>query len=77
MFVPWLDFWRDYFWKRPVPTCPSKLCNLDDLSTALADYLESARGVAAGAAKNVEDAEQLLRALEDIKERKRQAQSFD
>lgn len=73
MVVPWLDFWLN-FWKRPEPPpCKPKPCNLDDLSTALAEYLESARDVAAGAAKNVEDAERLLESLEAIKERKRQA----
>lgn len=70
--VPWLEFWRDYFWKRSAPACKPKVCSLDDLSIALGEYLESARDVATGAAKNVEEAERLMEALEAIKERKRQ-----
>lgn len=75
MFVPWLDFWRD-FWKRPEPLpppCKLQPCNLDDFSVALAKHLESAEAVAAGAAKNVEDARSLNEVLEAIKERKRLA----
>lgn len=73
--VPWLEFWLDYVWKRsePAPSCKPKVCNLDDLSVALAEHLKSAQEVAAGAAKNVEDARRLNEALEAIKERKRQA----
>lgn len=75
MFLAWLDFWKA-FWTRPEPpcaekTCPPKACNLDELSEALRVYLDSAREVAIGAAKNVEDAERLLHSLEAIKERKR------
>jgi hypothetical protein len=73
--LPWLEFWRGYFWKRPdrPSPCEPQVCTLDDLSVALAEHLESAQEVAAGAAKNVEDARRLNTALEAIKERKRQA----
>jgi N-glycosylase/DNA lyase len=69
-FVPWLDFWRE-FWSTP-PACKLKSeCNLDELARALAEYLESAREVAIGAAKNVEDAERLMHALDELMERKK------
>lgn len=74
MFIPWSEFWRDFFWRRPKPepTCKPKPCNIDDLIDAFNEHLESQRAVEAGAAKNVEDAKKLLEALEAIKERKRQ-----
>lgn len=72
--VPWLDFWRD-FWKSPDARRCGEVsqCRLDELSRALEEYLESARGVAAGAAKNVDDAERIMAALQVIIERKRAA----
>lgn len=71
-FVPWLDFWRGFWgWPNPSPACKPKTCNLDELAGALSEYLESARDVAASATKNVEDAEQLMRALSDLIERKK------
>lgn len=71
-FIPWLDFWRE-FWIKP-PACKMKpSCDLDELSSALAEYLESAREVAAGAAKNVEDAERLMQALNELMEHKKRA----
>lgn len=69
-FIPWLDFWRE-FWSRPATCRPP--CDLDELSGALAEYLESAREVAAGAAKNVEDAERLMQALNELMEHKKRA----
>lgn len=72
-FVPWLDFWRG-FWQWPEqPSACKPQCNLDDLTEALSTYLDSAREVAAGAAKNVEDAEKLLQALHALAERKKRA----
>lgn len=68
-FVPWLDFWRE-FWSKPAVYKPPPPCNLDELASALAEYLESAREVASGAAKNVEDAERLMQALSELVERK-------
>lgn len=77
MFIAWLDFWRA-FWTRPDPPCSAqpphqKSCDLDKLDEALTAYLESAREVAGGATKNVEDAERLLASLKAIKERKRRS----
>lgn len=68
-FVPWLEFWRE-FWGKPQVCTRPVACNLDELAAALAEYLESAREVAVGAAKNVEDAERLLAALNELMERK-------
>lgn len=72
-FVPWMQFWRDYY---RGPNCPrdGSTCNLDDLAKSLAEYLKSANEVAAGAAKNVEDAKRLMIALEAIIERKKASQ---
>lgn len=64
-FIPWFDFWRE-FWTKPAKPA----CDLDELAQALVVYLESAREVAAGAAKNVEDAERLMRALNELLEHK-------
>lgn len=73
MLTFWFDWWKA-FWVRPEPKPqPKALCNLDDFSVALAEYLESSREVAERAAKNVEDAQRLKEALEDLKERKRRA----
>jgi len=71
--VPWFDFWRDFWLSSYRKPCPQPPCNLEELSVALSEHLESARVVAEAAAKNVEDARRLNEALEAIKERKRQA----
>lgn len=72
-FTPWFEFWRDW-WRVEPRSCPAAPpCNLDDLTGALAEYLESAKLVAARAAKNVEDAERLMEALTAMVERKRQS----
>ena len=41
------------------------------MASALQEYIDSARAVAAGAAKNVEDAEALMEALKGVIERKK------
>jgi hypothetical protein len=70
---PWFRFWLSFWqWPEPSSTCKPQ-CNLDDLTEALTTYLDSAREVAAGAAKNVEDAEKLLKALRALAERKKRA----
>lgn len=71
-FVPWLEFWRE-FWGRPEPCKLKSTCNLDELAEALLEYLESAREVAVGAAKNVEDAERMMKVLNELIERRKKA----
>jgi methyl-accepting chemotaxis protein len=87
MLTFWWEMWRA-FWLRPEPKPIQKpLCNLDDFAIALDEYLASSREVADRAARNVEEAtllrvaleesiedgQRLQAALEDLKERKRQA----
>lgn len=89
MVTFWWDLWRAFWARpEPKPEAkPKPLCNLDDFAVALDEYLASSKEVAERAARNVEEAAllkaaleenvedglRLQQALEDIKERKRQA----
>jgi hypothetical protein len=89
MLTLWWEMWRA-FWMRPEPKPPpkpEKLCSLEDLVRAFDEYLESSRLTTERAAKNVEDANLLIAALQenvedgqrlqaalaDLKERKHQS----
>jgi hypothetical protein len=73
MLTFWFDWWR-FYWGRPCPKPESRpMCSLEDLAKALDEYLKSSKEVAERASRNVEDAQRLKAALEDLKERKRQA----
>lgn len=66
---PWSEFWRD-FWLGPV-RCPRKAEDLAELARAWDEHLESTKAIAAGAAKNAEDASKLRAELDRIIARKK------
>jgi hypothetical protein len=72
MLTFWFEWWRAYWMRLEPKPQPKPFCSLEDLDSALTEYLESSRDVAERAAKNVEDAQRLKEALEELKERKRQ-----
>lgn len=75
----WFDFWRSFWSQAAAPAPPPspletrRQCNLDELAEALQAYIASAKDVAAGAARNVEDAERILTALQIMISAKSQA----